>query len=176
MLKTEEKARLEELARSIGLTSPALTDLILHTFVNEAGGSIFSGTWKSGDVDQQKGRRIVVQWPFKSAVVRIDGAEIESLLHPEGPKYRKMPDGDFLGFPRLQKGDIKHESLKDGLDEALAASRKGRVTTLFEHEEYQRLISAIKHVHGTLDPGFISQIAHHAIMEWVRNVEEEAHP
>jgi hypothetical protein len=171
MLTAEEQARLEEIARSVGLKSSALADIILQTFLQEEGGSVFSGTWKRGDTDRRKGRRIVVQWPFKSALAKIDGNEFESFEHPEGPSYRKMPDGDFLGYPRLEKEEIKHESLKGGLDEALAATRKGRIVVLFEHEEYRKFLSAIQSKHGTLDPGFISQIAHEAIMNWVQRVE-----
>ncbi|MHA2369606.1 MAG: hypothetical protein ACXADX_12375 [Candidatus Hodarchaeales archaeon] len=165
MLTAEEKARLEEIARSVGLKSSALADIILQTFLQEEGGSVFSGTWRRGDTDRRKGRRIVVQWPFKSALAKIDGNEFESFEHPEGPSYRKMPDGDFLGYPRLEKEEIR-----------LAATRKGRIVVLFEHEEYRKFLSAIKSKHGTLDPGFISQIAHEAIMNWVQRVEESITP
>lgn len=65
-LDAEVEKRLDEIARGANLPVETAVAYILQQFVENPGGSIFAGTWRSA-----KGMRYVVQWPFLSGFLKV---------------------------------------------------------------------------------------------------------
>ncbi len=88
-------------------------------------------------------------------------------------KYRKHPTGQWPFYPRLKEGDIEHEywTSKKCYHEAFMADRKGRIVVLFDGEEYDAFLEAVKKKKGNMWTKSIDAAMHEAISDWI--VKEE---
>ena len=70
--KDVEKA-LAEKAREANISPGDAARLILSEFVKGFGSQVFVGTWRRGNVDDKRGMRYVVEWPFQPGFVKVPG-------------------------------------------------------------------------------------------------------
>lgn len=90
-------------------------------------------------------------------------------------KYRKAPDGEWLGFPDLRLEDIQHESFKESkhIAQALVNNRKGRIHLVMEHEDYQRFLEAVRKKWGNTSAVNVEEAAREAVEAWTDEVKKE---
>ncbi|MBU7043521.1 MAG: hypothetical protein HXS47_07995 [Theionarchaea archaeon] len=60
------KKKLDEIADGANLPLNTAIEYILEQYVENPGGAIYAGTWRSA-----KGMRYVVQWPYLSGFVKL---------------------------------------------------------------------------------------------------------
>jgi hypothetical protein len=91
------------------------------------------------------------------------------------PKYRKAPDGEWLGFPELRIEDIQHESFQETkhIAQSLVDNRKGRIHMLMEHDSYQRFLNAVRKKYGNTSAFSVEKAAEEALKAWTEGVETE---
>ena len=84
-------------------------------------------------------------------------------------KYRKAPNGEWLGYPTLSLDDIEHETLKlaKHLAQSLVQNRKGRVYLLMDHDFYQKFLGAVKNKFGNISASNVEKAALEALKAWV---------
>lgn len=70
-LKPETEKKLDEIAAGANLPLEAAVRYILEQFVENPGGAVYAGTWRSA-----KGMRYVVQWPFISGFLKLKEDEV----------------------------------------------------------------------------------------------------
>ncbi|UCE09618.1 MAG: hypothetical protein JSW61_11680 [Candidatus Thorarchaeota archaeon] len=73
--KTMEK--LTELATEANLSVPGLIEVVMHQFANNVGARCYTGRWSKGEVDDVKGFRYCVQWPFKPGFLEAEGDKVK---------------------------------------------------------------------------------------------------
>ncbi|MFX1510976.1 MAG: hypothetical protein ACFFCQ_00090 [Promethearchaeota archaeon] len=74
--KDEHLEKLKKIAEDADLSVEIATRIILEQFVEQPGGRIYVGRWRRGTVEDKKGFRFVIQWPFKSGFTKKRGDEI----------------------------------------------------------------------------------------------------
>lgn len=91
------------------------------------------------------------------------------------PKFRKAPDGEWLGFPDLSLEDIQHESFRENkhIAQSLVDNRKGRIHLLMEHDSYQRFLSAVRKKFGNISASSVEKAVLDAVNAWTEGVEKE---
>jgi len=91
------------------------------------------------------------------------------------PKYRRQPSGEWLGFPKLEIEDIKHEAFKftKHIAQSMVNNRKGRVYLLMEHDLYQRFLGAVRKKFGNIFASNVEKAALEAVKAWVEEVEAQ---
>ena len=89
------------------------------------------------------------------------------------PKYRKAPDGEWLGFPDLRIEDIQHESFQatKHIAQSLVNNRKGRIHVLMDHDSYQRFLNATRKKYGAATAANIEKATQEALNTWMEGVE-----
>lgn len=89
------------------------------------------------------------------------------------PKYRKAPDGEWLGYPELKIEDIQHEAFQftKYVSQSLVDNRKGRVHLLMEHEFYQRFLKAVRKKFGNITASNVHNAVLEAVKTWTEGVE-----
>lgn len=89
------------------------------------------------------------------------------------PKYRKAPDGEWIGYPDLHTEDIQHEAFQASklITQSLVDNRKGRIHLLMEHDAYQRFLAAIRKKFGNASAFNVEKAAQEAITAWTEGVE-----
>ena len=75
-LEGEFLEKFKVIADEAELSVEVAAAIILEQFVKQPGGRIYVGRWKRGTVDDKKGFRFAVQWPFKSGFTKKKGDEI----------------------------------------------------------------------------------------------------
>ena len=65
-LNPEVEKKLDEIAKGANLPLETAVQYILGQYVENPGGAIYAGTWRSA-----KGMRYVVQWPFISGFLKL---------------------------------------------------------------------------------------------------------
>jgi hypothetical protein len=75
-LEGEFLEKFKVIADEAELSVEVAAAIILEQFVEQPGGRIYVGRWKRGTVDDKKGFRFAVQWPFKSGFTKKKGDEI----------------------------------------------------------------------------------------------------
>lgn len=65
-LNTEVEKKLDEIAQGANLPLKVAIEYILQQYVENPGGAVFAGTWRSA-----RGMRYVVQWPFLSGLMKV---------------------------------------------------------------------------------------------------------
>ncbi|MGQ9565128.1 MAG: hypothetical protein ACUVT5_01085 [Candidatus Bathyarchaeales archaeon] len=90
------------------------------------------------------------------------------------PKYRKAPDGEWLGYPELKIEDIPHESFQftKYIAQSLVDNRKGRVHLLMEHEFYQQFLKAVHKKFGSINSSNVHNAVLDAVKAWIEGVEQ----
>lgn len=86
------------------------------------------------------------------------------------PKYRKAPSGEWIGYPKLKKDDVEHESFKTVASltaEAMIEDRKGRVVLRMDHDAYMRFLDAVKKKFGNIRASSVEKAALDAVKSWV---------
>lgn len=91
------------------------------------------------------------------------------------PKYRKAPDGEWLGYPELKSEDIQHESFQETrqITQSLIDNRKGRIHLLMEQEAYQRFLKAVRKKFDNASVFSVEKAAQDAVNAWIEGVEKE---
>ena len=89
------------------------------------------------------------------------------------PKYRKAPDGEWIGYPDLHTEDIQHEAFQVSrlITQSLVDNRKGRIHLLMEHDAYQRFLNAVRKKFGNTSAFNVEKAAQEAITQWTEEVE-----
>ena len=89
------------------------------------------------------------------------------------PKYRKAPDGEWIGYPDLHIEDIQHESFQTTklIAQSLVDNRKGRIHLLLEHDAYQRFLAAVRKRFGNTSAFNVEKAVQEAIKTWTEGVE-----
>ncbi len=75
-LEGEHLEKFKVIAEEAAISVEVAAAIILEQFVEQPGGRIYVGSWKRGAVDDKKGFRFAVQWPFKSGFTKKKGDEI----------------------------------------------------------------------------------------------------
>lgn len=70
-ISEEVKEKLDEIAEGANLPLETAVTYILTQYVENPGGAIYAGTWRSA-----KGMRYVVQWPFLSGFLKVKGDDV----------------------------------------------------------------------------------------------------
>ena len=70
-LTPEVEKKLNEIAEGANLPLETAVQYILTQYVENPGGAIYAGTWRSA-----KGMRYVVQWPFLSGFLKLKENEV----------------------------------------------------------------------------------------------------
>ena len=65
-LSPDVEKKLNEIAEGANIPVETAVQYILEQYVNNPGGAIYAGTWRSA-----KGMRYVVQWPFLSGFLKL---------------------------------------------------------------------------------------------------------
>ena len=65
-LSPEVEKKLDKIAEGANLPVETAVQYILEQYVNNPGGAVYAGTWRSA-----KGMRYVVQWPFLSGFLKL---------------------------------------------------------------------------------------------------------
>lgn len=65
-LSPDVEKKLNEIAEGANIPVETAVQYILDQYVNNPGGAIYAGTWRSA-----KGMRYVVQWPFLSGFLKL---------------------------------------------------------------------------------------------------------
>jgi hypothetical protein len=65
-LSPEVEKKLDKIAEGANLPLETAVQYILEQYVNNPGGAVYAGTWRSA-----KGMRYVVQWPFLSGFLKL---------------------------------------------------------------------------------------------------------
>lgn len=91
------------------------------------------------------------------------------------PKYRKAPDGEWLGYPDLRPENIQHESFQETrhIVQALVDNRKGRIHLLLEQDAYQRFLKAVQKRFGNISVFNVEKAAQDAVNAWTEGVEKK---
>jgi hypothetical protein len=91
------------------------------------------------------------------------------------PKYRKAPDGEWLGYPDLRIEDIQHESFQETkhIAQSLVDNRKGRTHLLMEHDSYQRFLKAVRKKYGNMSAFSVEKAVLDAVNAWTEGAEKE---
>ena len=89
------------------------------------------------------------------------------------PKYRKAPDGEWLGYPHLILEDIQHEAFQTSklIAQSLVDNRKGRIHIPMEHDAYQRFLNAVRKKYGNASAFNVEKATREAITAWTDGVE-----
>ncbi|MHA1933797.1 MAG: hypothetical protein ACW97A_00825 [Candidatus Thorarchaeota archaeon] len=61
----ETLENMKELATEAGVSPEGLIEIVMQQFCDNKGGRVYTGRWSGGVVDDVKGFRYVVQWPFR---------------------------------------------------------------------------------------------------------------
>ena len=72
-LSKDTQKALAEKAKEANVSPEDAAHLILSEFVKGFGSQIYVGTWRSGNVGDNRGMRYVVEWPFQPGLVKIPG-------------------------------------------------------------------------------------------------------
>lgn len=90
-------------------------------------------------------------------------------------KSRKVPNGEWLGYPRLSPEDIQHESFKVAklFAEFYVRNRKGRVYLLMDTDLYQRFLAAVKEKFGNIFTSSVEKAASDALRIWIEEAESK---
>ena len=90
-------------------------------------------------------------------------------------KARKVPSGEWLGYPTLSLEDIEHESFKVAKQfaEFLVNNRKGRVHLLLDKDLYQRFLVAVRQKFGDISASNVEKAALDAVKTWIEKVESK---
>ena len=70
-LTPEVEKKLNEIAEGANLPLETAVQYILTQYVENPGGAIYAGTWRSA-----RGMRYVVQWPFLSGFLKLKENEV----------------------------------------------------------------------------------------------------
>ncbi len=70
-LSPDVEKKLNEIAEGANIPVETAVQYILDQYVNNPGGAIYAGTWRSA-----KGMRYVVQWPFLSGFLKLKEDEL----------------------------------------------------------------------------------------------------
>lgn len=70
-LTPEVEEKLNKIAEGANLPLETAVQYILQQYVENPGGAIYAGTWRSA-----KGMRYVVQWPFLSGFLKLKEDEV----------------------------------------------------------------------------------------------------
>ena len=70
-VSSDVEKKLNEIAEGANLPLETAVQYILDQYVNNPGGAIYAGTWRSA-----KGMRYVVQWPFLSGFLKLKEDEV----------------------------------------------------------------------------------------------------
>lgn len=70
-LSPEVEKKLDDIAKGANLPLETAVQYILEQFVENPGGAVYAGTWRSA-----KGMRYVVQWPFLSGFLKLKEDEV----------------------------------------------------------------------------------------------------
>jgi hypothetical protein len=91
------------------------------------------------------------------------------------PKYKKAPDGEWLGFPDLRVEDIQHESFQETkhIAQSLVDNRKGRIHLLMEQDAYQHFLKAVRKKFGNISAFSVEKAVLDAVNMWIEGVEKE---
>ncbi len=69
----ETEAKMVELADEANLTPEGFIEVVMNMFCNNTGSRVYTGRWSKGEVDDVKGMRYVVQWPFRPGFMEATG-------------------------------------------------------------------------------------------------------
>jgi hypothetical protein len=72
-LSKDVEKLLAEKAQDANISLEDAARLILSEFAKGFGSQIYVGTWRSGNVGENRGMRYVVEWPFQPGLVKIPG-------------------------------------------------------------------------------------------------------
>ena len=75
-LEGEFLEKFKAISDEAKLSPERAAQFILEQFVQQPGGRIYAGSWRRGNVDDKKGFRFAIQWPFKSGFTKKKGDEI----------------------------------------------------------------------------------------------------
>ena len=70
-LSPEVEKKLDKIAEGANLPLETAVQYILEQYVNNPGGAVYAGTWRSA-----KGMRYVIQWPFLSGFLKLKENEV----------------------------------------------------------------------------------------------------
>ncbi|MBU7018662.1 MAG: hypothetical protein HXS44_14225 [Theionarchaea archaeon] len=70
-LSQDVEKKLNEIAEGANIPVETAVQYILDQYVNNPGGAIYAGTWRSA-----RGMRYVVQWPFLSGFLKLKEDEV----------------------------------------------------------------------------------------------------
>jgi hypothetical protein len=69
----ETMAKIKELSEEANLSPEGFVECVIMQFALNKGSRVYTGRWSGGVVDDVKGFRYVVQWPFRPGFFEATG-------------------------------------------------------------------------------------------------------
>ena len=86
------------------------------------------------------------------------------------PRYKKAPDGQWPGYPNLQRTDIESQTFHQSkyVANALVNNRKGRIILLMNQEMYLEFLKKVRERKGDIRERHVNDAVLEAVQAWMK--------